>query len=520
MVRASGSQRLVLATMVLASVLASVFWSALALALPDIRDDLGGSTDELRWAWTAAGLAYAATLVLAGRIGDTRGARGTLVAGFALLAGGAAGAAAAPSPAVLIAALCVMGLAGAVITPMSLAVVTETAAPERRARNIALWAGAGSLAYGLGPAIGGTVTHLAGWRWIFIAYVPLALLGLVLTRTGVPASRPDSTARVDYAGAALLAGGLVALTLTLGQGAAWGWLGAPTVALAVLAVVLLAACVRRESRVPDPLLDLRLFALRVFSVANAVLFFVNFVLGTLLFFVPLYLQEVRVETPLTAGLLLVPFSGGILVAMALGARLTERGRTREAVASGLVLAGAATMGLVALSDTAAVPVVTSILTALGGGLGLVTSPLQAIAMDAVPARAAGAASGILATSRGLGTALGVAATGAVFSSLNVTRTLDAAERDGVRLTEEAATRLDTALADGEAESAQLLAIARDAWVDAFTGALWLSVAAIGAGLVLVLARMPRSEERAADDRGDDHAQEQHQLGGDHAAGHA
>lgn len=506
--------------MVLAAVLASLFWSALALALPDIRDDLGGSTDELRWAWTAAGLAYSATLVLAGRIGDTRGPRGTLIAGFGLLAAGSAAAAAAPSPAVLIAALSVMGLAGAVITPMSLAVITETAPPDRRARHIALWAGAGSLAYGLGPAVGGTVTHLAGWRWIFIAYVALSLLGLVLTRAAVPAGRPAAAARVDYVGAALLAGGLIALCLALGQGAAWGWLGAPTLALAAVAVALLAACVRREARVPDPLLDLHLFANRVFSVANAVLFFVNFVLGTLLFFVPLYLQEVRVETPLTAGLLLVPFSGAILVAMAAGARLTDRGHTRAAVGAGLLLAGGATVALALLSDTAPVPLITSILAVLGGGLGLVTSPMQAIAMAAVPLQAAGAASGVLATARGLGNALGVAATGAVFSSLNVSSTIDAAERDGVRLTEDAAQRLDAALATGAAESTQLLAIARDAWVAAFAGALWLSVAAIAGGLVLVVARMPRSEQGATDDGRDHHAQEQHQLRGDHAASHA
>lgn len=505
--------------MVLTSALSSVFWSALALAIPAIRDTLGGSTDELRWAWTAAGLAYAATLILAGRIGDARGARPTLVAGFGLLAVGAAGAAAAPSPAVFMGAVCLMGLAGAVITPTSLAVVSAAAAPHDRARHIALWAGAGALAYGLGPAVGGTITHVAGWRWIFVAYVPLALLGLVLTRAAVPARRDAAPAAVDYPGAALLAAGLVALCLALGQSGTWGWTGAPTLALLTAAAVLLAAWARRESRVAAPLVDLRLFAVRVFSVSNGVLFFVNFVLGTLLFFVPLYLQEVRLESPLAAGLLLVPFSGAILVAMAAGARLTDRGRTREAVAGGMLLAGGATLVLLFQSDTAAVMSVVAMLAVLGGGLGLVASPVQAVAMAAVPAAAAGAASGILATARGLGTALGVALSGAVFSSLQLSGTVQRAREDGMALTERAAADVDAALASGAAESARLLEVARTAWVDAFAGALWLSVGVLALGLALAFV-LPRSEQRAADDRRDHDAEEQHELGGDHAASHA
>lgn len=426
--------------MVLASGLASLFWAAITLALPSIHRDLGATLTELQWTATGAGLAFSATLILAGRLGDVHGHRRLLSAGFVLLALSSAAAGLAPSVAVLIAAVAVMGAAAAILTVVSLAVVTEMFGADRRAAAIAVWGGAGALAYGLGPAVGGFLAHAVGWRWIFFMYVPITLVALVLSRMSVHPSQPAKGAAVDVRGALLLGAGLVGLSLALSEGDTWGWTAAASVALLVGGIVLLAAFFLREHRATSPLVDLGLFRIHAYLTTNIVLFCVNFVLGALLFFVPLFLQEAQGDSALSAGLQLLPLSAAMLVAMPFGGRLAERGHARGAIAAGVAVAAAGAWLLSDATATTSFLELLPIMVVLGLGIGVALTPINLTAMNAVPPTSAGTASGVLGTSRGLGTAIGVAASAALFQHLNLANTVDEAGRRGVTLTTEGRAR--------------------------------------------------------------------------------
>lgn len=485
----------ILAAMALASVLASLFWAAVSLALPRIHAELGASMTELQWTVTGAGLAFSASLILAGRLGDIHGRRRLLAVGCGLLGAAATLAALARDVDVLIGAVTLMGVAAAILTPVSLAVVTDAFGPDRRAEAIAVWGGAGALAYGLGPAVGGGIAHLAGWRWIFWLHVPLALLALGLCLAAVPRRSPRP-APVDVGGALLLAGGLGALSLGLTEGPSGGWASGRTLGLLGAGAVLLGAFGVREGRARSPLVDLRLLRIRAYVATNAVLFCVNFVLGTLLYFVPLYLEELRGDTPLAAGLRLVPFSGAILLAMPIGGRLAERGHARAAIVAGLGIAALGAWLLAGAAPSAGSGVLVGVLALLGAGVGLALTPINVTAMSAVPAESLGSASGVLATARGLGTAIGVAASGALFQILEVRQTVEAAGGRGVTLPSGTARALDGVLAGSApaertlhrlgADAAAVLDAARDGFASGLVGVLHLCAAVGLAALLLTV----------------------------------
>lgn len=408
-------------------VLVAVFMTTLDffvanLAIPSIRAGLAASGSEAQLVIAAYGLAYAAGLVVSGRLGDLYGPRRIFVVGLAAFTLASAACGSAPSPGALVLARAAQGVAAALLAPQVLTLLGALYRGADRPRAFGWYGTAVGLAGVGGQAIGGLLVAAdpmgLGWRACFLANVPLGLAALALTPWLVPAPAVSRRAgRLDGAGAVLVAAGLVALVLPLVQGHEQGWPAWTWPCLAA-SVPLLAAFARRQRRLAaggrQPLLDLGVFAAKGFAsglAAVALLFGgsagVSFVLA-------LYLQEGLRLGPLAAGLVCTALNAGFFAASLRTASLAGRLGHR------LPLAGAVTLvlGLASLhhavGGAGAVPYrVAGALLVTGAGMGLVMSPLISAVLARVHPARAGAAAGVLGTVQETGGVLGGTVTGTV-----------------------------------------------------------------------------------------------------------
>ena len=234
--------------------------TAIALALPAIRLDLGASSSGIQWAQNIYLLALAALVVTLGRLGDLFGRRLVFASGLVVFAAGSVVCATADSIAVLVAGRAVQGVGGAAMLALSLAIAAVAFPPDQRGRAIAIWAAVSSIALAIGPLVGGAMVEVASWRWLFWLDVPLALVALVVIGAAMPESRDDSAGRhIDLGGLLTLGAGLSAVVLALVEGKGWGWTSAATLGSLAAGLALLGAFVAIELRVREPLMDLSLF---------------------------------------------------------------------------------------------------------------------------------------------------------------------------------------------------------------------------------------------------------------------
>lgn len=394
------------------------------VALPSIATDLDASDSSLEWVVAGYGLTFAAFLITAGRLGDDLGRRRVYVIGLALFTAASAACGLAPSPATLVAARIAQGIAGAVVMPQVLAIIGVTYRGPDYVRALGFYGVALGVAAVGGQLIGGALvdTGLAGlgWRSCFLINVPLGLAALALAPRLVPDSWAERRARLDIAGAAMVAIGLTAILLPLIEGRRLGWPDWTWISLA-LAPAILAAFVRRQRRLSDrgsdPLLQLSLFRERGFSAGLATQLFLASAQASFFVYLAFYLQLGRGLGPLESGLVFTILAVAYVVVSGPAPRLTERfGRAVIAV-GGLAL----TLGLVLLAVVVAeVGSGGSLLWFVPGfvlagvGIGLCYTPLTSIVLAGVDPSRAGSASGAMSTTQQVGYALGVAITGVIF----------------------------------------------------------------------------------------------------------
>ncbi|HSE70874.1 MAG TPA: MFS transporter [Nocardioidaceae bacterium] len=400
----------VLVATVLGSAMAMLDGTVVNVALRRLGTDLDASVSDLQWVVNAYLLTLASLILVGGSLGDRFGRRRVYVAGVAWFALASLLCAFAQTPGQLIGARLVQGVGAALLTPGSLAIIQASIRAEDRAAMIGRWAGLGGIAAAVGPLLGGWIVENASWRWIFALNVPLALVVVVLSRRCVPescdAQRP---ARFDLVGAALASVGLGALTYGLIETGS----AAATPALAVGAVAL-ALFVLQERRAPSPLVPLRLFADRVFSVANAMTLLVYGALGAMLFFVVLQLQVSAGYSPLQAGVATVPITVLMLLLSSRSGALAARIGPRWQLSVGPMLCAAGVMLLreVGAGTSYLLGVLPGMLVFSLGLVALVT-PLTASVLAAAPDRLAGIASGVNNAVARTGSLLAVAALPAV-----------------------------------------------------------------------------------------------------------
>jgi EmrB/QacA subfamily drug resistance transporter len=502
--REPGGQRLTLVAMTLASGVTSLPTAALVVALAVIHGQFSTSLSELQWTLTGDFIAYSALLIAAGRLADIYGRRLLLVVGTAIYLIATVVAALAPNATVLIFGMVGVGAGAAVLTPASLSIVTDAYPPARRGAAIGVWGAATGVVWALGPAIGGVLVDDLSWRWIFWVQVPVIVAILVLTLIGVRESRdPQAERRVDVPGLVLSAGGLLALSLALNQAPTWGWSSAAVIGLLIGAGLLLVAFVLVEPRVRAPLVDFGFFRKRNFAGANVVVFVMNFVLGALLFFLPLYFQELLDYSPLEAGLLLLPLSATMSLAMPVGGPLATRFGPRPPITVGLALMAVAMLLLSDISESTRYRDLWPPMALLGLGSGFALTPMNLAAMNSIVKRKSGGASGVLITLSGVGATFGVAVSGAVFQAVQRSRTAELSQQAGVPMTESAAGNLDGVLA-GSASAQQALAsygakaavvtdAVREAFVSALATTMQISAGVAVVGLILTALLMGKME---------------------------
>lgn len=411
------STRATLVAATLASGITSLPTTALGVALPALHAEFQATLSELQWTLTAYSLAYAALLIVSGRLADMFGRRRFFVAGATLFGVASVAAATADSPLWLICSLAAIGVGGAMLVPASLALVTQAFVGSGRTRGIAIWGGASGLISGLGPPIGGALTDELSWRWIFWAAAAVAA-AILLFATRVRESRDEAAGRtIDVGGVASLAGGITLLSLPLIQASGWGWASPLTLASFAAAGAALVAFLAIEHRSPSPIFELGLFRQRDFLAGGLLKFSMNFILASLFFLLPIYMQEVVGYSPVKSGVLLLPLTATFVAGLPLGGRMLDAFGARAPMLTGLGLMAAGVYFLSDLSTTSSTFQSWGPLLVLGLGLGVVLTPVNSASLNAVPAEKHGEATGILTTLIGLGSVMGVAVCGAVFKEL-------------------------------------------------------------------------------------------------------
>jgi DHA2 family methylenomycin A resistance protein-like MFS transporter len=395
--------------------LAVLSTTVVSVALPRIGSDLHASATDLQWIVDAYVLVYASLLVAGGVLGDRRGRKGAFAIGAGLFGIGSLISGLAPSVPILLIARALQGLGPALVVPGSLAIIRATFENERqRATAIGLWSTSSGIALAAGPALGGAIVQALGWRWVFLLNAPLsAMLVGVALRVVPRIPHSSSRTRFDWLGALLTTAGLATLAFAIIEGQQHGWTSTPILAVFASSVVAFALMVAWERRRQEPLVDVSLFRRPLFTVANTAALVVFFAFVGAIVYLSAYFQQVQSRSPIEAGLDISAIGISFALAAACSGRLVGRTGARGPMIAGLLLAGAATLGLLRLGPGTPIMAIWWNFALLGAGVGLCLTPMTSIALAAVDPSRAGMASAIHNALRQVGQVLGVAVLGAL-----------------------------------------------------------------------------------------------------------
>lgn len=479
--------------------------AAIVVALASIHHAFGTSLETLQWTVTAFLIPYTALMIAAGRVADVFGRKRALLAGTGAFVVGSAISAAAVDTPILIAGIALSGAGAAAMIPASMSVITDVFRDAQRAIAIGLWGGATELVSGVGILIGGALIEHLGWRSIFVAgiVVGIAICAVVLVRT--PESRDaDASRRIDYAGAAVSAFGLSVLSLALIQGPSWGFMATSTLVLFGLAASSAVVFVIVETRAQFPIIDFDLLKRRNFAGSLVVIFALDFSLGALLFFLPLFFQEIVNYSAIWTGVVLLPLTGLMVIGSPLGGKVAAKFGPRPPIVVGLALMTVGILMLARITVDSTFAQLWFPTAVLGFGVGLALTPMNLAAMNAVERARAGSASGLLVTLSGLGATLGVAVTGALFNELQAQRIVTRLSDQGKQISEEQGRNLSGLLADTPSAqtaleqtdgltSSQALEVVREAFVSALGTSFLISAGLVGVSVVLTMAVLRKQE---------------------------
>jgi EmrB/QacA subfamily drug resistance transporter len=409
--------RLIFGALLLVLLLASLDQTIVSTALPTIVGDLGG-LQHLSWVVTAYLLASTIAGPLYGKLGDLYGRKKVLQTAIVIFLIGSALCGISQNMGELIAFRALQGLGGGGLMVTTIAVVGDIIPPRERGRYQGFFGGVFGVSTVIGPLLGGFFVDNLTWRWIFYVNVPIGLLAFVVIGAVFRAPPPSAQARIDYLGAAVLAGALSAIVLftSLG-GTTYAWGSTQIVVLIVIGVVLTVAFPFVERRAAEPILPLELFRNRAFVVTSAVGFIVGLALFGSVTYLPLYLQVVRGASATESGLLLTPLMAGVLVTSILSGNLITRyGRYRAFPIAGTAIASVGLFLLSRLDVETPTWVTGAYMLVVGLGLGMVMQVLVLAAQNAVDYRLLGVATSGSTLFRQVGGAVGVSLFGAIFAN--------------------------------------------------------------------------------------------------------
>jgi EmrB/QacA subfamily drug resistance transporter len=435
------------------------------VALPSIRTDLGFSETSLAWVVNAYLLTFGGFLLLGGRLGDLFGHRRLFLSGIAVFTTASLACGLSTTQGFLVAARAVQGLGGAVVSAVALSLImTLFTDAEERTKAMGVFGFVMAAGGSIGVLLGGVITDVLSWHWIFLVNLPIGIAVYALTLALIPGGRGQGAAQLDVAGAATVTASLMLAVYAIVNGNTVGWTSARTLGLLAASGVLLGIFLWLESRVASPLVPLRLFRLRNLSTANGVGVLWAAAMFAWFFLSALYLQLVLGYSPLQVGLAFLP-ANLIMGAFSLGlsAKIVMRFGIKIPLTLGmaLVAAGLLLFARAPVDGSFFVDVLPSMIV-LGFGIGLAFNPVLLAAMSDVDQSEAGLASGVVNTSFMMGGALGLAVLASV-----------------------AASRSDTLRANGDSVIEALNGGYHVAFV---AGAAFAAVAAILSGVLLRAAK--------------------------------
>ena len=409
--------RLVFGGLMLALLLAALDGTIVATALPTIVGELGG-LDHLGWVVTAYLLAQTVVTPLYGKLGDLYGRKRVLQSAVVIFLIGSALCGLAQSLTQLIVYRFVQGLGGGGLMVTAQAVVGDVVTPRERGRYQGYFVAMFGLASIAGPLIGGFFTTHLSWRWIFYVNLPLGAVALGVIAAALPAGGRLTRHQVDYLGAGLLAVALSGAVLIsdLG-GTVLPWASPAVLGLGALTVAALSGFIAAERRAAEPVMPLRLFRIRDFSIAAGIGFIVGFALFGATTYLPLFLQVSKGASPTASGLQMLPMMGGMLASsIGSGQVISRTGRYRRFPLVGTLLITIALLLLARLSAVTPIALVMSAMLLLGLGIGCVMQVLVIATQNAVDYADLGVATSAATLSRLVGGSLGTAVLGAIFAA--------------------------------------------------------------------------------------------------------
>jgi EmrB/QacA subfamily drug resistance transporter len=500
---------LILLSLLLAAFVINLDTTIVNVALPTLVRRLHATNSQLQWVVDAFNLLFAASVLATGSSSDKLGRKGMLLAGLAVFGLASLAGGLTDSPGQLIVARAVMGVGAAMVFPSTLSLLTDVFT-ERSERTLAigLWGAITGVAIALGPIAGGWLLEASGWRAIFFALAPIALLAGVSVGWYVPTSRDPGAPRTDRPGFALSTAAIALLVYTIIEAPNHGWASPRTLASFALVTLLTAAYVAQERRTEHPMLDLSLFANPRFTAASAAVGISFFALSGFIFLVTQYFQFFKGYSPLSTGVRLLPVASFVAVSSILGARVAIRIGTKVVVSAGLLLMAGFYLWVTSAAAGTGYATIALQMVVLGTGMGMTSAPATEAIMGVVPKAKASVGSAVNDATRLLGGTLGVAVIGSVYASLYAERLtrflsprLPAAVARPAHQSVGAALAAARELARGghPALAAATRIAAGRAFFAGFHAANYLAAGVALAGALMALALLPAHPTQDADD---------------------
>lgn len=396
--------------------LATIDGSIVNLTLPVLSAELNTDFAMVEWVVISYLLTVTTLMLTVGRLADMKGKKPIYMAGFLIFTLGSLFCGLASNIYLLIAARIFQALGAAMTMALGMAIITESFPPSERGMALGLSGTLVSLGTVLGPTLGGLILKYFTWHWVFFVNLPLGVIGVLMVQRFVPFIRPKGQQRFDFAGAVTFLGSILSFLLALTTGQRQGFTSQPVLWLAAAFVVLLGAFIWVEMRVPQPMVELRLFRNRLFSV-NLATGFLSFLCSSGMFILmPFYLSGVRQFDPQQTGLLLsaIPLCLGVVAPLA--GTLSDRFGTRPMTVIGLTIAVGGYFIASTLNQNTGIWSLFILFIPIGLGLGIFQSPNNSAIMGTAPHERLGIVSGMLAMTRTLGQTAGVAIWGAFWAA--------------------------------------------------------------------------------------------------------
>jgi EmrB/QacA subfamily drug resistance transporter len=399
------------------SFMSAIDGSVVNTVLPVLRAAFHSNVTTIEWVVTVYLLVLTGLLLTFGRLGDLNGHRMIYIWGFGLFIISSALCGLAWSAEVLVTFRGIQAVGGAMLASNSPAIVTDNFPAEQRGRAFGLVSTMTYLGLTVGPSLGGWLADALGWRAVFYINVPVGLLALALALIFIPKDAPsDSGKRFDVAGAVVFLAALIMLLLGLNQGADWGWTSLRVLGLLIGATVFMGVFILVERRSKDPLLDLSLFSVPLFSTSAASAILNYICVYSIIFLMPFYLIQGRGLTPAQAGLLLTVEAVLMAITAPLSGLISDRIGSRRPGMLGMGILAAGLFLLSRLGADSSLKLAALGLAVAGAGTGIFISPNTSALMGSAPKVRQGIASGVLASARNFGMVLGVGLAGAIFTT--------------------------------------------------------------------------------------------------------